>query len=279
MTLVAYTIARDEAAIIERLLASTADVVDLHVVIDTGSTDDTVACARQHRHTFVTRRPWIDFGANLTEAVRYASELGGWALRLDADMTVDAHPDLGAWLDGDAAGDVYDVTVHDGDLDYRLPLLTRSGRPWRYVGATHESLDVDGADHGGPLVGLDVHHYADGGARDDKHRRDLALLADGVDAGEPRATYYAAQAHWCLGQVDEAIDLYLRRAGMVDGWEEERWHAAYRAADLAGDVDALLAVWRQRPWRAEPLDAARRHVAADGAGDDRLFVERSAYRP
>lgn len=256
-------------------------MASVHVVIDTGSDDDTAALAARHPHAVVLSRPWRDFGSNRTDLLAVAGEHADWVLSVDADETVDAVAGFRAWLDDAATvhADAYDVTTHDGHLTYRVPLLTRStAGPWRYVGATHEALDVAGR-HVRPVTGLAVVHHADGGHRADKHTRDLALLAAGVAAGEPRATYYAAQAHWCLGNVDEAVDLYLRRAGMADGWEEERWHAAYRAADLAGDVDALLAAWRQRPWRPEPLDAARRHVAAAGATDDRLFIEPAAWRP
>lgn len=68
--------------------------------------------------------------------------------------------------------------------------------------------------------------------------------------------------------------MYARRAAMKGTWEEERWHAAYWAARLRRDVNGLLAVYRERPWRHEPLSHAARFVAEDGARDDLLFLEK-----
>jgi len=74
-------IVRDEAAVIRRALDSVAWADEI-VVLDSGSTDDTVAICRQYTdHVFET--DWPGFGAQKNRALSHAR--GTWVLSLDAD--------------------------------------------------------------------------------------------------------------------------------------------------------------------------------------------------
>lgn len=222
----------------------------------------------------VVAEPWSGYGPARTRALQLAGEGSAeWVLMLDADMTVEWHPKLTRWLARDPVPSAlaFSVDVLDHGIGYRLPLLTRRSAALAYVGAAHEYLT--GAGEPQQLTGLVVTHHGDGAERADKSRRDLELLAEDLELGDPRATYYSAQAYRDLGETALAIELYRRRAAM-GGWAEESWHAEYQAAKLAGDVDGLLLAYRRRPWRHEPLTAAARLVRehADRTGD-RLFIE------
>ncbi|MGF1520604.1 MAG: glycosyltransferase [Nodosilinea sp.] len=76
-------IVKDEAATLARTLESAQGVVDEIVVVDTGSTDDTVAIAQFYGakvHSF----DWVnDFAAARNKSLRHAT--GDWVLVLDAD--------------------------------------------------------------------------------------------------------------------------------------------------------------------------------------------------
>lgn len=76
-------IVRNEARCLARCLRSVADHVDDMVVVDTGSTDDTVTIARQHGAR-VAHFTWVDdFAAARNHALR--STTAPWRLVLDAD--------------------------------------------------------------------------------------------------------------------------------------------------------------------------------------------------
>jgi tetratricopeptide (TPR) repeat protein len=76
-------IVRNEAGRIERCLASVAGFVDEMVVLDTGSSDDTVAIARRCG-AVVHTLPWPgDFAPARNAALQHVS--GDWVLVLDAD--------------------------------------------------------------------------------------------------------------------------------------------------------------------------------------------------
>ncbi len=83
MRVSAALIVRNELAFIDDCLKSLTGVVDEIVVVDTGSTDDTVEKARHfpvNLHTFKWRN---DFSAARNYAIDQAS--GDWILYIDAD--------------------------------------------------------------------------------------------------------------------------------------------------------------------------------------------------
>src|SRR4051812_15611125 len=84
-------IVRDEARCIVRCLESVRDVVDEMVVVDTGSTDDTVSLAEGTGAT-VYHFAWVDdFAKARNVALTHCT--GDWILVLDADE----------WLESGAA--------------------------------------------------------------------------------------------------------------------------------------------------------------------------------
>jgi glycosyltransferase involved in cell wall biosynthesis len=79
-------IVKDEETLLPRCLSSIQGVVDEIIVVDTGSTDRTVAIAQSFGAS-VYHHPWQDdFAAARNESVRYAH--GDWILVLDADETL-----------------------------------------------------------------------------------------------------------------------------------------------------------------------------------------------
>ena len=295
-------IVRDESAVIERAIASALPFVSSWLIIDTGSTDDTVDRIERALADLpgqVLHRPWVDFAANRSELVSLAADGADWLLLLDADMVVEVDADLDDRLaehDADAA-----LVAVVGSIRYRMPYLVRGGRPWHFVGRTHEHLSSEQPYRTAPFDALRIVHHGDGGARADKFERDLALLTAAVadDPNDPRSLYYLAQTHRDRGDDLAALEAYRRRAAL-GGWAEEEFSARLQAAlieeRLAPDavIESLLAAWDSRPTRAEPLyhlarihRLRRRHRAAWAfaslaAGippsDDILFVEDWVWR-
>jgi tetratricopeptide (TPR) repeat protein len=79
-------IVKDEEALLPRCLSSIQGIVDEIIVVDTGSTDRTVAIAQDFGAS-VYHYPWQDdFAAARNESLRHAH--GDWILVLDADETL-----------------------------------------------------------------------------------------------------------------------------------------------------------------------------------------------
>src|SRR5262249_26994369 len=91
MTVAACLIVKNESQVIRRCLDSLADLVDAVVIVDTGSSDDTVAVVRGIDFAVpihLYQRPWVDFAHNRNELLKLASPLADYLLLLDADHTV-----------------------------------------------------------------------------------------------------------------------------------------------------------------------------------------------
>jgi glycosyltransferase involved in cell wall biosynthesis len=270
-------IGKNEEAVLPRCLVHALPLIDTWTFCDTGSTDATPQIAKSLkslRPGRLYRHKWRNFGANLTLAHRRAKGTAKWLLWLHADMNVNATDDFLPWLRRRRNDpDFYYVTVTDGGIRYELPLLMRGDLDWRYVGATHEYCDTNGRG-GRRLTGIWVDHIADGANREEKFLRDIELLRPGFRQRDPRAIFYTAQSHACLGNDVQAALMYDLRAEL-NGWEEERWYSLYMAARLRGDIEGLIEAWRERPWRHEPLSAAGRIVNRNDphANGDKLFRE------
>jgi glycosyltransferase involved in cell wall biosynthesis len=292
-------IVKDEAAVIERCLESVRGLVDTWVICDTGSTDGTQEVIRASLGDLpgaLHERPWVDFGHNRTELMELAHGHADYLLLIDADMTVTYDR---ARL-RDLTADSY-MLRHADDPEYWIKRLVRGDGHWRYVGSTHEYITTDGVDREQVLDAIVIDHHADGGTRPEKFERDLRLLSRELeqDPDNPRTVFYLAQTLRDLGRIEEALDLYRRRAALA-GWEEEVFYARYQVGLLSeraghGDlaIPALFEAWSHSPRRAEPLYALAwmfrgrsLHAAAQMVADrgvrtpiptNALFVERWIY--
>lgn len=252
-------ILKDEAAVIGRCLDSVVHLIGWWTIVDTGSTDDTVAIVESklgHLPGTLYRRPWRDFGWNRSEAVALARGTADYLLLLDADhvvITEDFDP-------GVLTADCYTIEVR-GALTYEMPYLVQGDREWYYRGKTHEYITCDGSFARESLRTLAVDHFGDGGTRHEKFTRDLVLLEESLleQPDDARTLFYLAQTRQNLGDAAGALVAYRRRIE-VGGWDEEIFWSLYQCGVLLaqrGDwghaQQALLAAYEYRPSRAEPL--------------------------
>ncbi len=298
-------IVRDEAAIIERALRSVVGSVDCCVICDTGSTDSTRAlilafCAAEGIACELHEFAFVDFAQARNEALERARRSAlefDYLLLFDADMELRVDdPAAMATLRADAAL----LRQQSASLSYDNVRLLRRNADARYVGSTHEVLQVAGEVV--RLDGLRFVDHADGAARPAKQERDERLLRAALqrDADDTRSMFYLAQTLRDAGRHAEAADWYARRFA-AGGWEEERWYARYqmtlcqlRTGDGPGFVSGCLDAYALRPSRAEPLLRLARYYTESGKHDaalllleqvarmpwpdaDCLFVERDAY--
>lgn len=136
-------IVRDEATNLPACLASVKPIVDEIVVVDTGSTDQTVAIAQQ-LGAIVKPFVWCnDFAAARNESLRQAT--GDWVLVMDADETL--VPEMGQQLRQIMqADDVLAVTLWREEVGTHLPnslvsRLFRNRADIRFYRPYHELVD------------------------------------------------------------------------------------------------------------------------------------------
>lgn len=275
---------KDEADTLPETLPRIVPAIDAWTIMDTGSSDDTMSVARGILKDLpggIVRRPFDGFGPARSALLNLARDRADYTLMLDADHTLHIHgnrPELSA--------DSYLVKI-EGNLEWRLPLLTKSERPFRYQGAAHSYLTCDVEVNREPTDWLSIEGGP--GATREKLERDRKLLEAEFVAqpDDPRTIFYLAQTYRDLNMPEQAIRCYLLRAEM-GGYEEERWYARFQAGVLLAThveglqgAEQLVKAWRERPSRAEPMRALA--YLANGIADkleqpdDDLFVTPSAY--
>ena len=127
-TIALCMIVKDEERVLERCLASARDVVDEIVVVDTGSTDGTVAIAERFGAT-VLHHAWNDDFAEARN-VGLDAATSDWILFLDADE----------WLEDDDAPKLRDLASRTWIEAYRLPIHNRHGHEGEQKIAVHEAM-------------------------------------------------------------------------------------------------------------------------------------------
>lgn len=267
-TLCLNMIVRNEAARIERVLASVQPYTQKFVIVDTGSTDDTVARinAFATRHNWpgkIVTAPFVDFAQARNAALAAGREHAAdcdYFLLVDADMElVVTDPQVFAAL----TANIYQLEQVNGQTHYWNARLARVKSDAEYRGVTHEFLWASGRTES--LRGAYFRDHADGANRVEKVPRDERLLKQGLASPECgmalRYMFYLAQTYATGRNYAEAARWYAARADL-GGWEEERWYACYSAGNAYRELkDPRALEYLQRaihecPMRAEPLVAA-----------------------
>jgi glycosyltransferase involved in cell wall biosynthesis len=240
----AIVITRNEAANIADCLDGVA-FCDERIVVDCGSTDDTVVIARA-RGASVSNYPWEGFGAQKNHALSLAS--GDWVLSVDADERVSQ----------ELAAAIKDAIV-DGRADgYEFPRRSSfCGRPLRYSGwhpdyvlrlfrrgrgrftdvMVHERVVCDGpvARLEQPLIHHPVLKLEDAISRMDRYS---TASAQAIVASGRRVSFFAGIAHG----IGSFLRAYVLRLGFLDGAEG----FLLAVANAEGSYYRYMKAWLER---------------------------------
>jgi tetratricopeptide (TPR) repeat protein len=177
-----------------------------------------------------------DFGQARNFALAVADGAGfcyDYLLLADADMELVVEDP--ACFDGLTA-DAYTVVQRNRGMTYRNTRLIRRGCGARYIGVTHEYINVPRSI--APLNGAWFIDHADGANREGKFARDARLLRADLerDPNNARSWFYLAQSEKDLGNLAEAARLYEKRA-LMGGWDEEVFYSWLQASRCARNLD------------------------------------------
>lgn len=250
----------NEGRIIRRLLDSIQNIVAEYVIVDTGSTDDTVEQIKKHPLPgVVLHHPFVNFGVSRTYALEQARTHSKcqYLLLMDADMEMQIHQ-----FPSSLTADAYYITQKTSGATYQNIRLLKKTLEASCVGSTHECYQLPP----GAVVDIIPFHavaileHPDGGCKSEKFERDYRLLQEDrrQQPANPRTTFYLAQTCFDLGKYEEAIEYYEKRISQ-GGWEQEIHYSTFRIglAYLALKNAELAETWMQRAHiygnRAEPF--------------------------
>lgn len=285
-------IVKDEAHVVCETLTSVSPHIDYWVVVDTGSTDDTMTVIRDFFSARgipgeIYQRPWVDFGTNRTEALALAHKKADYLWMIDADDLLVGTVDL-QHLTQDSYLLRYGV-----DFRYWRKQIFRGNQRWKYEGVLHEyPVCLDAGTSEGRLQGeyhIESRRLGSRNRAADKYQRDALLLLAEVQSnpGDARSTFYLAQSFRDAGDHGQALEYYTRRATMA-GWDEETFYALLQCGVCMGHLgeawgkvlEAHLHSWQFRPGRAEPLHLIAAHYRFQGQFDlGHLFASRAKEIP
>lgn len=237
----AVLIVKNEAALLARCLASLKGVDEI-VVCDTGSTDDTVAIAKQYTPHVYTDYVWADdFAAARNHAKSKAT--CDWILSIDGDEFIEAggidklrelaeagtHTAFGV----DLVSEFSAAHVH------RCIRFFQRDRVW--AGRIHEVIS-------GPSAQSHVRiTYGHSPAHDMDPGRSFRILQAAHDdcPTDQRTLYYLAREHYYRGEYTKALALFTEYTAAPVFWKPERADAylfmarcywQLRAGDKARDM-------------------------------------------
>lgn len=230
----ASLIVKNEERFLRSCLASLAGHVDEVIIVDTGSTDDTVSIARDSGARLLTF-PWNGSFSDARNAALDACT-GDWILYIDADecLRIDEGLSLRSQLAvNDWAGAMVRFRPKSGYTRYWEHRLFRRDPSIRFEGKIHEShvrSVTDFASRHGLLIGragVSLDHYGYDGDQSHKHPRNLPLLQESIETTPSRIYYWYHLAETLseLGRPLQALETGERGLRIAASAASEK-HAA-----------------------------------------------------
>ena len=265
--LILTQIMKNESHVANRMLDSIKPIVDGIVVIDTGSTDDSIEVVKKwgednNVETYVFERPFDNFENSRNESFEKAREMF-----LSKN---DGHTYYNFWLDFDEQieidpkfdkqklnKDLYMFNTYINSMKYTRNEMCRLDKEFRFYGPVHEFIIPPKGEDGQPdrsitsglLEGITVRVKMDGGswqenipAKYQSHAHSLEKYIDN-DRTDPRWIFYTAQSYHdsaCFPNNKEenherlrrSMKYYKERVTRPDGYYEEIFYAQYRIGTI-----------------------------------------------
>lgn len=271
---------KNEAHSIKSTLESVINHIDGVVILDTGSTDETISTvigitSSRDVPVHVCTSEFVDFSTTrnvlLENIDNIASAMGAdiWAVLLDADDRIVAPHLMAQRLKAHPKERLLSVTLSLRGMQWAVPRVYRSGSMARYKGKVHEVLGLPFAavvKHSGINIVHVVTHARSLESTKNRLEWDERMLRQELELNpeDSRSWFYLGQTLENLERWQDAYDAYGSRA-KIDVFQAEKYEAKFRMArvrsrmngfsDIATVQDLYLKAYAYRPFRAEPLFA------------------------
>lgn len=261
MKISAVYIAKNEAKTIARSLDSIKDAADELILVDTGSTDDTVEIFKSYGGKVFFRKWDDDFSAPRNLALSKAT--GDWIIILDADesFSKETRKNIKGVLEScssNAKGLLINIVNYDKDsgeaLDEFYALrIVRNIQGLNYKGRIHEMLHIgddnffDAQRVSKELLSINHTGYSSSISME-KTQRNLRMIKAAIAAGDPAERYYTNlyETYGALGDIEKS--LYYAKLDVARGRQDITYASrSYRGllahyskdSSLAGKLERL----------------------------------------
>lgn len=257
-------IVKDEAHIINEAIESIAHRIDYYVIVDTGSTDDTVNIIKtsfkakgvpgeviEHNFRTCTCHPddeaknpetsYFNFGKNRTYALQQCAGKAQYLWVMDADDRVVGNIDMRAIVKAQNF-DCYNLKFGKSFTWTRAQIIKNDPAiGWYYKSALHEYLEsTRGGFTTGTIMGdyyIDARTLGNRSKNPNKYLDDALLLEKEYKKEKlARHAFYAGQSFFDAGCTEKAIEWYGERVSL-GGWKEEVYYSYYRMGLAMSKLD------------------------------------------
>jgi glycosyltransferase involved in cell wall biosynthesis len=265
-------IVKNESHIIHEVLKCTLPLIDTYVIVDTGSTDNTIECINNfyniHKvHGVVYEREWKNFGVNRSQALELCNGKMDYIFVMDADDLV-RFPENGKQILLSLlknSPNALNFTMVQGSLQYKRILCFKANDSWKYKGVLHEYPTNDKPNNrivDVPNFSIESRRLGNRTIENPgmKMKKDIALLLEGLkeEPDNERYLFYLAQSYRDDGQLDKAVEFYKKRYE-VGKWFEEKYFSAYQIAKITKDKEWVWKAHESDPRRIEAFQSYLEH--------------------
>lgn len=215
-------IIKNEEENLDRCLKSVADIVDEIIIVDTGSTDNSIKIAKKY-NAYILKYDWNnDFAKARNFGLQNAK--GDWILQLDADEELlSATKRLLTTEICDTTADGINVIIRNHQpkgetlnyLDEQQVRLFRNKSEYRFCNRIHEQIIPSIAEAGGIFSESEIiiSHYGYQTENDKRTKRNLSLLNNElkINPEDPHILFKLGETYKALKKWDKAAD-YLTQA-------------------------------------------------------------------
>lgn len=280
------TIVKNEAHCIIGMLEAAAQITDLIVINDTGSTDGTQELIRKFGEergipTYVFERPFDDFEKSrnfgmdkLREVVDQLgwsrSEVWGWWCDADEKIIVDSKFDKRQFNK-----DLFMINTYIGQMKYTRNTFWRTSKPFKFYGPVHEFIVCDEQNITSGLaenIHVDVKMIGASWQGDisqkylsHSHKLEAYIAESRQD---PRWIFYTAQSYHDSASMKDnkeeneerlrrSLKYYRERVSRVDGYPEEIYYSQYRIGTIMRVLEEPWNLTHQELLKAYAIDPLR----------------------
>jgi len=231
-------IVKNESKILTRMFDAVAEIIDCYCICDTGSTDNTPELIADYFLVKgipgkIVHEPFKNFAYNRNVALWACKGMSDYVLLLDADMILKISEKFDKKV---LTQDYYHIFQGTEAFYYQNVRIVRNNGLYAYVGVTHEYVNTPAGSRGGKVFDkkvIFIHDIGDGGAKNDKFKRDIMLLEKGLE-DEPdnmRYYFYLGNSYRDYGDNEKAINTYVRLLSM-NTWTQEKYCACVSIGDI-----------------------------------------------
>jgi glycosyltransferase involved in cell wall biosynthesis len=268
--------------------------IDRWTILDTGSTDNTVAIIREvlgDKWGVLYEEPFLNFRDSRNRLLDLAGDACVFNVMLDDTYVL--HGDLRGFLRnvrGDDVAESFTISIDGVDTLYGSNRITKPNLGLRYVNIIHEIIEKNFT----VSVPLAVAYIEDICTPEMIERTvcrkesdiDLLIQMTEDDPSEARSWYYLGDSYLGLKEWQKSFDYFNVRASMCDGFAAERQDAMYYVAALADKYlghaweechQLWLAAYNADPSRGDTLYFIAEHYLDAGNDDIGIMYLKKAF--